>query len=106
MLVPSTLIPLALTVLAVAQLRAHEWEWAYWVITASIDAEAKDLAAATADITVKVERCGYIPINDLRPTLLSSSRPTPSLSGPSTHRLRLNSQQSELSPAFRTLTSS
>ena len=65
MLVPSTLIPPALTVLAVAQPRAHQWEWAYWVITASIDAEAKDLAAATADITVKVERCGYIPINDL-----------------------------------------
>jgi hypothetical protein len=64
-LVPSTVIPLALAILSIAQLRAHEWRWGYWVITASIDAESADLGNATAEVVVKVGGCGYAPIHDV-----------------------------------------
>jgi hypothetical protein len=64
MLVPSVVIPLALALVSAAEPRAHEWEWGYWVITASIDAKAEDLPSATADITRKVERCGYATFDD------------------------------------------
>jgi hypothetical protein len=64
MLVPSVVIPLALAFVSAAQPRAHEWEWGYWVITASIDAEAEDLPSATADVAQKVERCGYATFDD------------------------------------------
>jgi len=65
MLVPSVVISLSLAFVSAAQSRAHEWEWGYWVITASIDAEAEDLPSATADVTRTVERCGYATFDDL-----------------------------------------